>query len=282
VGTLRNRTGRVVSVHCKLMQSASDELAGLAGGSASLNESEWAMLGRSVEVRLEDRPPPSLDEPEWRREDQLIRALDQRSTESHPLQDPKFPYRVMLMVDGKERKPVFRGNECYVPVSKGEEYEIWIENRSGGPVLTRLLIDGLNTLPEKDTTKGISTYIVGKRVNLDEARFWILDPFDLKTERKIWAIRGFVTETGAQGKLRKFTVVDADQSLAARRQFTDQIGLITAAFYAPGSKPRGSGIGQYGTEAGDEQDEEILEQGGYRIGDMRGVVHLRYVDPSTL
>ena len=41
------------------------------------------------------------------------------------------------------------------------------------------LIDGLSSLPEKETdVKGIETYIVGKRVNLDEARFWTLDPAD--------------------------------------------------------------------------------------------------------
>jgi len=58
-GTLRNRAGRVVTLQCKLVRTESDDLAGAAGGAAALSEAEWAMLGRSVGVRPEDRPPPA-------------------------------------------------------------------------------------------------------------------------------------------------------------------------------------------------------------------------------
>ena len=90
---------------------------------------------------------------------------------------------------------------------------------------------------------------------------------------KVWAVRGFVTETGATGKLRQFTVVDAQQSLAARQKFTDQIGLITAAFYSPKSGSRGVGTG-----LGKEGDENVAEAQKMLPGDLLGVVHIRYSD----
>ncbi len=293
IGTLRNRAGRVITLQCKLVQTDSDDLAGSAGGTAVLNESEWAMLGHSVAVRPEDRPPPappSGNTPVIAPADQLIQNLDQSAQGPHPLLDPNFPFRVWLKVgtvdangqfNGQERPLVFRGNNCFAPVRKGEVLHIHLENKSGQLVLMRLLVDGLNTLPEKITStvvengreKGIVTYQWGQHVNLSEARPWVLDPADASR----FAVRGFVTETGPQGKLREFTVVDADQSLAARQQFTDQLGLITAAFYAPG----GTGRGPLGIQAGRERSEDLTEQQG-KAGHLLGVVHLRYVDADTL
>jgi hypothetical protein len=146
----------------------------------------------------------------------------------------------------------------------------------------RLLVDGLNTLPEKEAnTKGIQTYLVGKRVNLDEARFWVLDPRDphaLRTSgHPAWGFRGFITEEGAQGKYREFLVVDADQSLAARQQFTDQIGLITVAFYHPkgGARTVGTGLGK-------EKSEEIRKYGEIEVGNLIGVLHLRYAEEGAV
>lgn len=275
LGVLRNRTGRAVNLQCKLLQTDSDEYAGLAGGTAMLNESEWAMLGRSVQVLPADRRPsaPSGDEAPKPIEDQVVERLDQRANGPHPLQDPKFPFRIWLQVRGKPVKGVFKGNDYFVPLSKGDVYEIYVENRSGQTVAMRLLVDGLNTLPEEEKTKGVKTMLWGQRVNLDEARAWELDP----NYSTINAVRGFVTETGPQGKLKEFTVVDAEKSLAARQQFTDQIGLITAAFYTPKAGSRG-----LGTEAGTERDENIAKSKGIECGNLLGVVHIRYVDASAV
>ncbi len=139
--------------------------------------------------------------------------------------------------------------------------------------MARVLVDGLNTLPQKETVKGVMTTRWGQRVSLDEARAWVLDP----QQARVNAIRGFVTETGVDGKLKEFVVVDADQSLAARKQFTDQIGLITAAFYTPTSGAR-----SIGTAAGEDQNADLGERNGLRPGNLLGVIHIRYVDPSAL
>jgi hypothetical protein len=276
LGTLRNRAGRLVNIQCKLVKTVGDDVAAAVGGAARLNESEWAMLGRSVQVRPEDRrpEPPRPDQTKPRpREDVLVERLDERADGPHPLADPKFPFRVKVMVAGKERPGQFRGNDLLITLKQGETYELWVENRSGQVAIMRLLVDGLNTLPEKEETKGVSTYIVGKRVNLNDARHWVLDPAVVASANKIWAVRGFITETGAQGKLRQFAVVDAQQSLAARQKFTDQIGLITAAFYAPKSGARGVGTG-----LGQEQSENLTEAQKMLPGDLLGVVHIRYSD----
>lgn len=275
LGTLRNRAGRLVTLQCKLVRTDSDELAGSVGGVAVLNESEWAMLGRSVAVKPEDRRPAFVSPGQSVRpaEDQVIDRMDQRAEGAHPLLDPNFPFKIRLMIGGQQRKGVFRGNDLFIPVHKGEVYEIWVDNPTQQIALMRLLVDGLNTLPEPESTKGVQTVAIGKRVSLEEARHWELDPA-LGT---VFAVRGFVTEVSMQGKLREFVIVDADQSLAARQKFTDQIGLITAAFYAPagGSRRVGTGLGK-------EREEEIQKAHPLQCGNLLAVVHLRYVETEAL
>jgi hypothetical protein len=75
-----------------------------------------------------------------------------------------------------------------------------------------------------------------------------------------------------QGKVREFTVVDAQESLAARRKFTDQIGLITAAFYEPKLAR-----GDLGTLPGKERDALIRRCADAVPGSLIAVVHLNYV-----
>jgi uncharacterized caspase-like protein len=272
LGTLRNRVGRVVTIQCKLMNGESGEVVGSAGGIAKLSESEWAMLGRSVMVKDDDRVPPlpgGDEESTQSPEDTLVDRLDEHAQGPHPLSDPKFPYRVRVMVNGQERKGVFRGNDMIVTLRKGDIYQIRIENKAQQLVHMRLLVDGLNTLPEKEKdTKGIETFAVSPRVNLGDARAWLLDP----AVSPNFVVAGFVTETGVQGKLREFTVVDASQSLAARQKFTDQIGLITAAFYAPAGGSR-----SVGTTLGNERVADLTERQG-KVGELLGLVHIRYTD----
>jgi len=268
VGTFTNRKGRELYLQCKLRDTDIGEVVDSAGGTAILSHAEWGMIGRSVRTRPQD----------FRPDVQAVQDWDKRAKGevSHPLADPNFPYRVQIKVGGKECTPRFEGNDCIVQLSKGETYEIWVENRTSQLVLMRLLVDGLNTLPQKDTAKGAGTYAVAKRVNLGEARPWVLDPKDPDTPTPgIWAVRGFVTEIGEKGKLREFMVVDAQESLAARRKFTDQIGLITAAFYVYVDQlPK-----NVGTAAGQERQESILYHGKpLWCGNPLSIVNIHYTD----
>ncbi|MBI2823850.1 MAG: caspase family protein [Planctomycetia bacterium] len=271
LGTLRSRDGSLVTLQCKLMNGQTGDVVGSAGGTAHLSPSEWAMIGRSVAVKDEDRIPPlpgGEGGASRTPDEELIDRLDERSQGPHPRADPKFPFRVKVIVNGQERKGVMRGNDMFVTLRKGEVYSIRVENNSDQLALMRLLVDGLDTLPEK-STKGVITYEVAPRVNLEDARHWVLDP----AQRKSWNIPGFVTETGVDGKYREFTVVDASESLAARQRFTDQIGMISAAFYAPSGQSRGVGTG-----AGREGRRDLTTRGGFQCGQLLGVVHLRYTD----
>ncbi|MEZ6109944.1 MAG: caspase family protein [Pirellulaceae bacterium] len=270
-GTLRHRQHRLITLQCKLKQLETNSLAGAAGGAALLNEHEWAMLGLSVAVKPEDRPPPF---PGVQPQEQMIAKLDERAQGAHPLSDPKFPYRVAIYVDGKERSGEFRGNDYVVPLRQGEVYTIRVRLLGRDKVYMRLLVDGLNTLPEKVQEKGIATVEVAPIVKLDEARGWILDPS--ASNQPLWEIRGFVTETGTGGKLRRFVVVDDNLSVAAQKNFTENLGLITAAFYAPS-------LSRVGTGAEDvETSENIQERRDVKAGELLSVVHIRYVDPAEV
>jgi len=275
LGTLRNRVGRTIHIHCELLRTDNEELAESAGGVALLNESEWAMIGRSVHVKAEDRRPPFPDSPEAKlpEADRVIKQLDERAEGPHPLLDPAFPYSVRIRVGRKERKPRFRGNDCFVALKKGEVYDISVENKSGHVTMMRMLVDGLNTLPQKTSEKGLATYVIAPPVSLDEARAWVLDPEH--STRNV--VRGFVTKTGAEGEIREFTVVDSADSLAARQKFTEQIGVITVAFYAPAGPAR-----SVGTAAGRERVADLRERAGFAVGNLLSVVHIRYVEPEAL
>ena len=283
-GMLRNRAGRVVTLQCKLLRTDADDVAASAGGTALLSESEWAMLGKSAVVDPSDRlpPPPSLDKDKQPDPaDQVVAGLDQKSQGPHPLTNPRFPFPIRIMVGGKERPMIPKGNDMLLPLRNGEEYEIWIENRAGRMVLMRLLVDGLNTMWEPEVEKGINTFVVGKRVNLQEARHWILDPSTLRTPRKVWAVRGFVSKTGEQGEVRKFTVVDADKSLAARQKFTDNIGLITIALYE-NQAARNVGIGSaIGTDAGQAIRQDIAVVSGTKCGNLIAALNIKYIDADA-
>jgi hypothetical protein len=303
LGTLRNRTGRVVTLQCKLLQTESDELASSAGGIALLNENEWAMLGHSVQVKPDDyRPtvpqpgtftPPIVSSDAVT--DTLIERMEQRAGEAHPMLNPDFPFRVKIMVSNgpgtlpTERTAVFRGNNMYVPLRKNEVYEVYVENRSGKKVMMRLLVDGLNTQPELIRTKMFTVeekptkadWLAAVRVNLDEARPWILDP----KNGSLFAVRGFFSRlpeiSGDEGTYGAFTVVDGGESEAGRQNFTDQLGLITAAFYAPKSSSRGVGD-PFGTKYGREGRDKIELQKGVQCGNLLAVVHIHYVAPEVL
>lgn len=295
-GSLSERRGQIVHIRCKVLETEGEKAIGHVGGVARLNESEWAMIGRSVQIRPEDRMPviPRPGETSPPLDSRVITEADRRSKEPHPLLDPRFPYRLRMMIVSnpqeqnvskrkvEERRPVFDGNDCYFPVRQGETYELWVENRSGQIVMMRLLVDGLNTLPERDKIeKGIETVVVGKRVNLDEAIPWELDPQArgvwLNNGAPTWAVRGFFGSTGIEAERNAFLVVDAEKSVAARQHFTEQIGLITAAFYLPkaGTRRVGTGLGQAGRET-------VRAAKHSECGNLVAIVHLRYVDEKGL
>lgn len=303
LGTLHHREGAMVNLRCELIETDNNDVVASVGGNAWLNENEFATLGKSFAVQPKDRMPEiaAAGQPARPIEQAMIDRVDERADGPNPLKDPNFPFRVWIQVNGKERKGEFRGNDYYVPLRKGEVYEIYIENRSGELSMMRLLVDGLNTLIQKDTgkrpsegsaadsevvadagapaagaEKGLRTEIVGLPVSLEEARAWVLNPKTPDRQKlknpNLYAVRGFVTKVGKEGEMAKFTIVDTENSLAGRHRYMSQIGIITAAFYHA-SASRG------GTAAG-EVFKEKLEVEKADIGNLIAVVNIRYYDPD--
>jgi len=283
IGTLRSRNGRVITAQCKLLELEGQETLGTAGGSANLNESEWGMMGSSAKASLPS--PPTIDRPAAL---DPIDALDHEAEGANPQLSPDFPYRVQIMVGKEERKGVFRGNDMFVPLRKGEVYWVRIENREPAITLLRLLVDGRNTLPEKVRTKGVNVELIeepkderevelpAQRVNLAEARYWRLDPSD------VFGIRGFFSKLGEGGTYNEFKITDASSSLSERETFSDQLGIITAAFYAPkGEEPRSRARGLM-TEPGKEQKQNLRMYKDVDVGTLLAVINVHYVEPEAL
>lgn len=288
-GSFRNRAGRIVNLQCELIATDGEmtELVGQVAGSAALTEREWAMLGRSVDMRPESTtgPPPSLSD--WgRKEDKIAKMDTKAATAGHPLQDPKFAWPVKIMVKGKERRGVFRGNDYIVGLRKGEEYEIWVENRSGRVTFMQLLVDGLNTLRQPDPNiKGVSTTVIAPRVSLKDARAWVLETTVPKGYKvPTVSVPGFCTEEGENGEFRAFTVVAASESVAGRMNYTDQLGLITLAFYGiKGEEKAARGGPDIATTMGVKKIKQILKADPNLImgTDPKAVVNIRYVDADS-
>jgi len=287
VGRIVQRDGALVHLSAKVVQTDRPYESGHTGGAAVLGESEWGMLGGSIVVRPEDRQyrtdiaPPSQGyiRPASAT---IVDHIDSRSRyATNPLRDPDFPFRIKIIVDGKQRPVVFHSGQAYVALAKGEVYAIDIEYRNPGGrwhdvAFMRLLVDGLNTMYEEEVTKGVQVRHYGMRVNLQEARRWVLD--SALNPRRIWRVTGFFE---GDKDYREFVIDDAENSLAARQRFTKNIGLITAAFYAP--KTDAERAAELGTRAGRQHQRKTeIYKGDAKLGRTIGEVNLRYVSPEAL
>jgi hypothetical protein len=332
-GRVLSRDRQIIGISCTLVDASGMADIAVAGGNAFLNESERAMIPDSVsmlaqiESEAEEAPPvpredqqltssfSSADDSDLSPE-QLQRQYeiyDAEAKRQHPLLDPKFPFQLAILArDGasrtaklQRRKLNFEGNKGFVRLQRGEVYEVYVKNHSDKPVWLRLMVDGLNTLAQKTGVidRGAETiaaslgeFTVAPRVSLADARAWRVEP------GTIYGLRGFY-EPG-DITYREFKVVDATQSAAAKMNFTENIGLITAAFYeeaeavtqmaADDKQPKATanlnevavtelpggftarGI-KIGTDFGATQEEKLEHyEGEGKLGRLLAVVHLQY------
>jgi len=289
VGTLAKRDGRTVTLRCELLRTDDSGVVVQTTLRAELNDSEWAMLGRSVNVEPTDYAQPAESSAAIPAQVTRIDRIDERSQTAHPVADPKFPLRVRIMVGGDERKGVFRDGQLLVPLKTGEVYRIQVANGKDHGVFLRLLVDGLNTLPEPVWSKGVDVEAAPKRevaaaqpVNLAEARAWWLDARPAGRTARGYSIDGFFSQVGQNAKYNAFRVADAQDSQAARTGFADQAGLITAAFYQPVPKTARTGERGLGTALGEEYSTQTEMYTGNDVpGPLMAVVHIRYVKAGT-
>ena len=151
-GLVRSRHGREVTLQCKLIQTESDELAGSVGGKALLSESEMRHPPDSYEVTPADRMPEASRaraSPLARSGDEQLFALTDGAARSHtPCRTP-FP----ISRQDRDRRP---GTHRASPRQRvagsrqeGRSLPDHIENKTNVTTCMRLLVDGLNWLPEQ-------------------------------------------------------------------------------------------------------------------------------------
>jgi len=293
-----------------------DEEVGKVGGFAMLNPREIAMMeGSAVLERVTEPAPGTEAEAEAGyvimpavgavpvEQHQAVNEVLEKRKKTSVIVNPDSPYKVRFEVRPMNRpnaayvvRPVtIDGSDCYLPISKGEEFQIRIKCETTHEVFVRVLVDGLNTLSQREKVAEKSfvvvpldpknrEYVVMPRASLDDARPWVIN--DPKATNKpadgFYAIQGFYDANGKNSTLRRFQVVDADESAAVRKNYTDQLGLITIGFFKPEPPtraPRDVGIK-------DGEVEEIPDLGTYKgdmvPGKMLEWFNIRYLTPEAL
>ena len=153
-------------------------------------------------------------------------------------------------------RPIYKDGKVFIPLEKGDVYRLRIHNPLTETIHARVLIDGLNTLPERiaapEPVKFMAVasdnemeYIESLRASgavvvqdesgqfyqaaaprgLDDARTWIFAP------GREAIIPGFIHEVGASGNYKEFRVTDASFSVGGQTNFTSQLGLVTIGFF---------------------------------------------------
>lgn len=291
-----------LAVRANLLDLKTGRRFGNFGGVAVLRPAELTELGISG-TYSDKQEPDDFGTPSYvvvegagLVSQQMQGAADEvrnRQRRPHPMNDPKAPFKVWF-----ETRPVgsagsylkkelrFDGNHCYLPLSKGEEYRFGIENTSDELVFVRALVDGRNTLSQQRPYKSKDLKIeacdpkdgetiVAPRVGLEEARAWVFGPKIRDT------IDGFYDINMKGDKLRRFRIVDADKSLAARKNYTDQIGLITIGFFK--GVPKGARGGIVTDTGPPEAIKPIPRYKGDLVpGTLWSVYNIRYLTPEKL
>ena len=312
-----NRIGEVgVTLRVDLIDNKKgSKLDYQGGGTALLNSEELAISGTSARFgvstpgrQLTYRLEPGVglvSEQQFAR----VRSIRGAVVEPHPLAlvgtaegtfDVWIETRRNNSRDAYTKLPAdrirFKDNDYYIGLSKGEEFQIVFRANSSEDVFVRVLVDGLNTLSQLQKvvaggTRGAyveavapnseGEHVIAPRVPLTEARPWVVRKED---SGKLFAIPGFFNVEGKIETLRRFQVVDADESVAARRNYTEQIGLITVAFYKgkPGSSTPQT-RGSVGTGMGDVENTQVARYAGDKVpGDMIAVYNIRYMTLEML
>ena len=179
----------------------------------------------------------------------------------HPLSDDKFPFRISLLVNGKDESVLFTDDKsvAYTPLKPRDKITIRVENQSRVPVFMRLTVDGKNTLPDRDGETG--QFVPQKFVDWRKARPWYLEPASENGQPRVYQIRGFFSQiAGDQRRAQNAPqqanapdVADVDLFEVGQpkfieelpRGFRDQAGMLTVAFYQPVPLTVAQGDGQF-------------------------------------
>jgi len=219
------RKGTTVSIACKAVHLPDGEIKGTKAIEARLDADLMILFGENVSA-VTPQPAGLLTL------ENVIQTVIKPSPETPvPQLDSGCPFRLEVLVKDQPKPLYQKGRQVFVPVKEGERFQMRLTNLSPHTVAVVLSVDGLNSITQ--------TREVGNR-----SAKWILKG------KTMTIISGWQKDDGTA---REFVIVGSDESLAARTRFTDQIGLITAAFYPEkgakvrpyeGSRGVGTGEGQ--------------------------------------
>ncbi len=310
-GQIRVRQGDMLLLQTTVIQNGRD--AHTVGGRARISLDDWSELGQSVAFRMADyRPRRDPRTAEWKSpEASAIDAVDRRLDRPelrHPLQQSDFGYQVKLLARPaaggafRQRSPVFRDGKAYVGLDQGENYVIDITRRDTGQnVYAKILVDGVSILGtqfltendpttdgrvaspgpgnanvgDRPTFKGIDLIRVARPNALAEAQEWILPK-----GRASVRYEGFYPE--GDGDVCRFLVVDAANSIGAKRNYGQNVGLITVVLYEEAGRPRGDI--EPGTAPGEVlkgRHVKRVTRTGYP-GRQIAVLHLNYLSTDAV
>lgn len=124
-------------------------------------------------------------------------------------------FSLEVLVDGRPRPEYAARGARYIEALAGREYAIRLTNRTPERIAVALSVDGLNSIDAKTTT-------------MQDASKWILDPYQTIT------IDGW--QTGSQ-TARKFFFTSEERSYGHWLGNTDNLGVISAAFFRERQRP---------------------------------------------
>lgn len=248
-----------LAIDVELIQSQTTELTRLPRLTARLSPAQWGLLGHSATIVA-----PAGQSDVDPTDEQVMEQFARAESEPHPLAQAEFPLPVRIVVEGKRRQGVFKGNDLWVPVRKGETFQVDLENRLGRRIIMRLLVDGRNTLPERQRVEDASVFHLAPIAGLDDARCWVLEPRVSQRFR----VPGYFDPTGAI--LRRFTINEVAGG-ASRSRYATQPGLITAAFYEAQRPLRW-----------ELEDDEELGRDPNKPTRLLAVVNIRLVDAEQM
>ncbi|MDR1962867.1 MAG: caspase family protein [Planctomycetaceae bacterium] len=321
-----------VSLTCELMGLPNVVVLGTYNGTVQLSNGEIANTGQSMQ-------PPRQNNGEKRENKFTANALPSAETEYRPEVVPasilpplpannSLPvslvpipsvdatiFKVSILVKRGNRfvavEPIYKDGKTFVPLERGDIYRIRITNPANESVLVRVLVDGLNTLPEEirepkpvkfaaiataDKMQYIELlrqsgaiierndegtfYRVASPASLDDARPWVFAPY------KTSEITGFFHQTGKSGSYKEFRVTDAPFSVAGQTNFTDQLGLISIGFFrfVPNSATQSvSDKGaRVGTGMGNAYQIRVREVDDFVVGGILETQQIYYAPHSDL
>ena len=154
-----------------------------------------------------------------------------------PQKDDFLPYALEVLVDETPRRAVVHDGTAFVPLARGETYQLRLTNWTNEKVGVALFVDGLNVIDRARSFAGSLDAFQPAAQQLrnlpSESSMWVLDPKS-RAVIKGWQVDG--------KRAAEFRLVAQEDSSAVRQHFTEQLGLITAVFYPQkGSQYQGFG-----------------------------------------